>query len=109
MHFSSGRPLSRHGFSLCCVGAARSSFRDMVVRSATKSELREFGDMLVVLRKNVIDLKKKGKSRDELLRQAGRRFRCQTGAVVLIDPDFFYQVGLRGRLMTFDHRENRIS
>ena len=64
----------------------------------TKAELLEFRDMLVAVREKVAALKKQGRSRDDTVAaKPTAAFDAKFGNFV-IDPAFFTQTGLRGRL-----------
>jgi hypothetical protein len=58
---------------------------------SNKSELQDFRDMLVAIRENIVALKKKGKSRDEIL----AAFDSKWGGGP-IDPDFFTRLVYEG-------------
>jgi glyoxylase-like metal-dependent hydrolase (beta-lactamase superfamily II) len=63
---------------------------------SNKSELQEFRDMLVAVRENIVVLKKKGKSRDEIVAakpSAAFDAKWDGGP---IDPDFFSRLVYEG-------------
>jgi glyoxylase-like metal-dependent hydrolase (beta-lactamase superfamily II) len=63
---------------------------------SNKSELQEFRDMLVAVRENIVVLKKKGKSRDEIVAakpSAAFDAKWDSGP---IDPDFFSRLVYEG-------------
>jgi hypothetical protein len=63
---------------------------------SNKSELQDFRDMLVAIRENIVALKKKGKSRDEIrAAKPGAAFDSKWGGVP-IDPDFFTRLVYEG-------------
>jgi glyoxylase-like metal-dependent hydrolase (beta-lactamase superfamily II) len=63
---------------------------------SNKSELQEFRDMLVAIRENIAALKKKGKSRDEIVAaKPGAAFDSKWGGGP-IDPDFFTRLVYEG-------------
>ena len=63
---------------------------------SNKSELQVFRDMLVAVRENIATLKKKGKSRDEIVAaKPGAAFDAKWGGGP-IDPDFFTRLVYEG-------------
>jgi glyoxylase-like metal-dependent hydrolase (beta-lactamase superfamily II) len=63
---------------------------------SNKSELRKFHDMLVVVRENIAALKKKGKSKDEIVAaKPGAAFDAKWGGGP-IDPGFFTRLVYEG-------------
>ena len=68
----------------------------MVVPSATKPNFQEFHDMLVAVRENIAALKKKGRSKDEIVAaKPGAAFDAKWGGGP-VDPGFFARLVYEG-------------